>query len=264
MKEFNFGFRDVLMYLVPGFLTITALSFIVDFELESLTIKYMNNDVFIVSFFLSVSFLVGFFVSTLMKVPINRYFYTEEVNYLDPFFYLVCIFRFIIKTQYYFTTNQAKDLNTKKRISFKTYKLRNIMKIDDLDFKSEIKDNLTKKIKVDFEIKNEKPYLKNGQLFFFCARFVDNYSTKEGCKQANREFDLGNFLLSTTFPVILYEIVLIQSYFSNLYLNVTLNIICPVLTIIFILNRYIKHRNAWIRNIYRLFYITYRHGIENK
>lgn len=260
MKDFSFGFRDLLMYLVPGFLTIVSLLFLIN--PDNYTVYFLNwtNEALITSFILAISFLVGFFVSTFIKNPINKYFFTEDVNYFDPFFYLIYVFRFIIKVQYFHKKNQTKErkIEEKDETLFKDYKLKNIMKISDLDFKEEIMTNLINKIKVEFNLKNFDNYLNSGQIFYFCARFVDNYSNKEGFKQANREFDLSNFLLSTSIPILLFEFVIIQQFINCFYLEIVLSIIMPIITIIFILNRYIKHRNAWIRNIYRLFYITNR------
>ncbi len=222
----DFGLRDVLMYIFPGFFTIVVINQYFNLKIED---SFFVNDASKIIIIVGISYACGFLIANIFKSNIVRYSIKNHKNYFDPIYYLIL------------------PLKKTKVIDGK-----NLQLIKNLDFDEFIKQNLIEKIKKDF---NLSYVIGNEQVFSLCSRFVDNYSTNNGLIQVKREFNLSLFTLTILFPVILFE----SLYTFNLPLKIIpktiISLILIYITTYIVLNTYIKHRNAWIKNVYRLYLI---------
>jgi len=228
----NLSLRDLLMYLIPGFLTIIITKYL--FQDFGYTFSLFNekNDFVGIMIIVSASYLLGIIISSFTNSPVKKYIFKSKSNYFDPFYYLMIIVKLFLKEQ--------KDLMT----------------ISNLDFKDDFKTNLINKAKIDFNIDNDESITNNSQIFFFCSRYVELHANVNGLKQLHRDFELGNFFITSSFPLILTEIYFIKITTFLLFVKIGLMILIPFITICFVIQRSSFFRNAWIRNVYRLYYLT--------
>ncbi len=226
MKSISFGLRDLLMYVFPGFLTIVIFS-----RFFNLTLFSEKAEVQLVNIILifSLSYLIGILMRGIILNPIISYMLNDEKNYLDPRYYFVLLIKPFFKDE------------------------KNNMFIGNiLSFSDKIKEELKNRIKLVFGLDDDKIF-DSKESFSLCSRYVDNYATENGIKQVKRNYELGSYLLTISLPIILFEVFYIVSLEIVILYKVLLCILLSYLTMLFLIHRYLSYRNAWIKNVYRLF-----------
>lgn len=232
MFEKQLSITDILLYFIPGFLTVISISLICsNYQIINLLNVVLSNTTLQVVFILALSIGWGYIQSNL-TMRMFRVFSSGQIN-LNPISWIFWIANKMSSTKYqnyFFLKNH--DLGK--------------------EFNAQICENYRKVFLVNT---SDKEIMESEEAYSFMMRYVDAYNLSPHNQYSKRSLNLSNFASSLLIPFIIMGLIIVDTLNVTMWIKILLTFFLVQLSVNILRYEYLSYRKSWIKNNFKNFLI---------